>query len=75
VGWALTAIIDGRLWHAAAVFAACSVATLFGLIRRPWRTGSILPWSAEGSAAATLASAYGVAGGLLMLMDGLRSRP
>jgi len=75
-GWALVAIIDGRLWHAAAVFAACSVATLFGLIHSPLANGALfLPWSAEGSAAATLASAYGVAGGLLMLMDRLRSRP
>jgi adenine/guanine/hypoxanthine permease len=75
-GWALVAIIDGRLWHASAVFAACSVATLFGLIHSPMANGALfLPWSAEGSAAATLASAYGVAGGLLMLMDRLRSRP
>jgi AGZA family xanthine/uracil permease-like MFS transporter len=75
-GWALAAIIDGRLERAAAVFAACSVATLFGLIHSPLANGALfLPWSAEGSAAATLAAAYGVAGGLLILMERLRGRP
>jgi AGZA family xanthine/uracil permease-like MFS transporter len=74
-GWALVAIIDGRLWYAAAVFAGCSVATLFGLIHSPLANGALfLPWSVEGSAAATLAAAYGVAGGLLILMERLRSR-
>jgi hypothetical protein len=57
------------------VFSACSVATLFGLIHSPMANGALfLPWSVEGSAAATLAAAYGVVGGLLILMERLRSR-
>lgn len=72
-GWALASIIDGRLGRAAAVFAACAVATLFGLIHSPLPSGALFwPWSAVGSGPLALASAYGVGVGLLLALARMR---
>jgi len=72
-GWALASIIDGRLGRAAAVFAACAAATLFGLIHSPQPSGALFwPWSAGGSGA--LAAAYGVGAGLLLALAHAQSR-
>lgn len=72
-GWALVSIIDGRLGRAAAVFAACAAATLFGLIHSPLPSGALFwPWSAEGSGPLALASAYGVGAGLLLALAKMR---
>ena len=74
-GWALVSIIDGRLGRAAAVFAACAAATLFGLIHSPLPGGALFwPWSAGGSGALALAAAYGVGAGLLLALAHTQSR-
>jgi adenine/guanine/hypoxanthine permease len=74
-GWVLVSIIDGRLGRAATVFAACGAATLFGLIHSPLGNGALFwPWRAGGSGPLTLASAYGVGAGLLLLLNGMRGR-
>jgi AGZA family xanthine/uracil permease-like MFS transporter len=74
-GWALVSIIDGRLGRAAAVFAACAAATLFGLIHSPLPSGALFwPWSAGGGGPVALASAYGVGAGLLLALARAQSR-
>ncbi len=74
-GWALVSIIDGRLGRAAAVFAACAAATLFGLIHSPLPSGALFwPWSAGGGGPVALASAYGVGAGLLLALAHAQSR-
>ncbi|HEX9127208.1 MAG TPA: MFS transporter [Methylomirabilota bacterium] len=73
-GWALVSIIDGRLGRAASVFAACGTATLFGLIHSPLANGALFwPW-AGGREPLTLASAYGIGAGILLLLDRMRER-
>ena len=68
-GWSLVSIIDGRLGRAAALFAVCGGATLFGLIHSPEASGALFwPWSAEARGALVLASAYGVGAVLLALL-------
>jgi len=68
-GWALVSIIDGRLGRAAAVFAACGGATLFGLMHSPVPSGALFwPWSAGSAGALTLAAGYGVGAGLLLVL-------
>ena len=72
-GWAVVSIIDGRLAGAAAVFAGCAAATLFGLIHSPAPSGALFwPWSAEGSGSLPLACAYGVGAGLLVALARVR---
>jgi AGZA family xanthine/uracil permease-like MFS transporter len=74
-GWALASIIDGRLGRAAAVFAACAAATLFGLIHSALPSGALFwPWSAGGGGPVALASAYGVGAGLLLALAHAQSR-
>jgi AGZA family xanthine/uracil permease-like MFS transporter len=74
-GWALVSILDGRLGRAAAVFAACGSATLFGLIHSPLANGALFwPW-AGGREPLTLASAYGIGAGILLLLNRMRERP
>lgn len=74
-GWALASIMDGRLGRAAAVFAACAAATLFGLIHSPLPSGALFwPWSAGGRGALALAAAYGVGAGLLLALAHAHSR-
>jgi len=74
-GWALASIIDGRLGRAAAVFAACAAATLFGLIHSPLPSGALFwPWSAGGGGPLALAAAYGVGAGLLLAVAHAQSR-
>ena len=74
-GWALASIIDGRLGRAAAVFATCAAATLFGLIHSPLPSGALFwPWSAGGSGALALAAAYGVGAGLLLALAHAQGR-
>ena len=66
-GWALVSIIDGRLGRAAAVFGACAIATLFGIIHSPLATGALSwPWSS--AAPLQLAGGYGAAAALLLLL-------
>ena len=74
-GWAVASIIDGRLGRGAAVLAACAAATLFGLIHSPLPSGALFwPWSAGGSWALSLATAYGVGAGLLLALAHAQSR-
>ena len=70
-GTALVAIIERRLPVAGAVLAIAAVATLFGLIHSPLANGAVFwPWAVASSAPHALAAAYGVAGGLLVLLGG-----
>jgi AGZA family xanthine/uracil permease-like MFS transporter len=72
-GWALASIIDVRLGRAAAVFAACAAATLFGLIHSPMPSGALFwPWSPGRSGPLALASAYGVGAMLLLALGRIR---
>jgi AGZA family xanthine/uracil permease-like MFS transporter len=73
-GWALASIIDRRLGHAAAVFAACGAATLFGLIHSPLANGALFwPWAAGGREPVVLATAYVIGAGLLLLLGRARA--
>ncbi len=68
-GSALVAIVDGRLATAAAIVAAGGVATLFGVIHSPLPSGAVFwPWSAPSGAPLVLASAYGIAASVLLLL-------
>ena len=68
-GAALVAIIERRLRVAGAVLAMAALATLFGLIHSPLPDGSVFwPWAVASAMPHTLAAAYGVAAGLLLLL-------
>jgi len=68
-GAALVAIIDRRLRVGGAVLAIAAVATLFGLIHSPLADGSVFwPWTVASATPHTLAAAYGVAAGVLLLL-------
>ena len=68
-GAALVAIIDRRLRVGGAVLAIAAVATLFGLIHSPLSDGSVFwPWTVASNTPHTLAAAYGVAAGILLLL-------
>jgi AGZA family xanthine/uracil permease-like MFS transporter len=65
-GWALVGMLDRRPAVSAAVLAAASVATLFGVMHSP--TGALFwPWRAPSGESARLAGAYGVAAALCWL--------
>jgi AGZA family xanthine/uracil permease-like MFS transporter len=68
-GAALVAIIERRLRAGGAVLAVAGAATLFGVIHSPLRDGAVFwPWSVESATPHTLAAAYGVAAGILLLL-------
>jgi AGZA family xanthine/uracil permease-like MFS transporter len=68
-GAALVAIIERRLRVGGAVLAIAAVATLFGLIHSPLSDGSVFwPWAVASATPHTLAAAYGVAAGILLLL-------
>ena len=68
-GAALVAIIEQRLRVGGAVLAIAAVATLFGLIHSPLSDGSVFwPWTVASNTPHTLAAAYGVAAGILLLL-------
>jgi adenine/guanine/hypoxanthine permease len=69
-GWTLVSIIDGRLRQGAAVLVGAGLATLFGLMHSPLPSGALFwPWRAGGTGPLVLAAAYGVAAGILLLLD------
>lgn len=73
-GWALVSIVDGRLGRAAAVFATCAVATLFGLIHSPLPSGALFwPGGAGQRGPTVLAAAYVVGAALLLLLGKARA--
>ena len=73
-GWALVSIIDGRPGRAAAVFAGCGLATLFGLIHSPLPSGALFwPWAAGGSGPVVLATAYVAGAGLFLVLGRARA--
>jgi AGZA family xanthine/uracil permease-like MFS transporter len=68
-GAALVAIIEQRLRVAGAVLAMAAVATLFGLIHSPLSDGAVFwPWAVASGTPHTVAAAYGIAAGLLLLL-------
>jgi AGZA family xanthine/uracil permease-like MFS transporter len=68
-GAALVAIIERRLRVGGAVLAIAAVATLFGLIHSPLSDGAVFwPWAVASTTPPTLAAAYGVAAGVLLLL-------
>jgi AGZA family xanthine/uracil permease-like MFS transporter len=68
-GAALVAIIERRLRVAGAVLAMAAVATLFGLIHSPLSDGAVFwPWAVASGTPHTVAAAYGIAAGLLLLL-------
>lgn len=68
-GAALVAIIERRLRVGGAVLALAAVATLFGLIHSPLSDGAVFwPWAVASATPHTLAAAYGVAAGVLLLL-------
>jgi AGZA family xanthine/uracil permease-like MFS transporter len=67
-------IVDGRLGRAAAVFAACAAATLFGLMHSPLPSGALFwPWRPGHGEPMILAAAYMVGAGLLLLFGRTRA--
>ena len=69
-GSAVVWIIDRRLPRAAVVLGLASLATLFGVIHSPLPSGAVFwPWSVASPTPFTLAGAYGVAAGLLIVLD------
>jgi AGZA family xanthine/uracil permease-like MFS transporter len=69
-GWTLVSIIDRRLRQGAAVLVGAGLATLFGLMHSPLPSGALFwPWRAGGTGPLVLAAAYGVAAGILLLLD------
>jgi len=60
--WALVAVVDRRFGVTAALLAAASAATLFGVIHSPLPGGALFwPWAPPSPVTAQVAAAYGVA--------------
>ncbi len=60
-GWALAALLDRRFAVTAALLAAASVATLFGVMHSPLASGALFwPWRVPSAVPAQIAGAYGV---------------